>query len=291
MSFDDDDDDDELMLEALAAAEATTSAPAAPAQPPHARPEQPPSAAGHPPLPHPPPPHAPPPHAAPPPPAARPHAATPHPSLPAPSPPPRARAGPPPPAHLAALNEQQLAAATAPFDSPLLLLAGAGAGKTLTLMKRIVHAVRSGAFAPGRILALTFTRNAAAELGQRVRAELGHDVRCSTFHKVSGSFSVTDLGSGAQPPTAVKAPRMRNAPTHPSPPGRRGSCDVDIDRAARLPLSLVGARRENRAGGRARPAGFARVVSTFDRCSMRVVRRRPIATFASQGSKASSSAN
>jgi DNA helicase II / ATP-dependent DNA helicase PcrA len=67
---------------------------------------------------------------------------------------------------LAELNDQQRAAAGHPRD-PLLIIAGAGTGKTATLAHRVAWLVASGTD-PGRILLLTFTRRAAAEMLRRV---------------------------------------------------------------------------------------------------------------------------
>jgi DNA helicase-2/ATP-dependent DNA helicase PcrA len=65
---------------------------------------------------------------------------------------------------------------------PVSVLAGAGTGKTRTLTHRIAHGVRVGAYAPERVLAVTFTRKAAGELQTRLR-HLGADgVRAQTFH-------------------------------------------------------------------------------------------------------------
>jgi DNA helicase-2/ATP-dependent DNA helicase PcrA len=55
---------------------------------------------------------------------------------------------------------------------PMLVVAGAGTGKTTVLARRIVHLIRSGAARPDEILAVTYTRNAAAELICRVAAVL-----------------------------------------------------------------------------------------------------------------------
>ncbi len=66
--------------------------------------------------------------------------------------------------------EQEHAAACR--RGPLLLAAGAGSGKTSVLVERFVRAVREDGIAPGRILAITFTERAAAELRERVRARL-----------------------------------------------------------------------------------------------------------------------
>lgn len=68
------------------------------------------------------------------------------------------------------LNDQQRAAATA-GDAPLLIVAGAGTGKTNTLAYRVAHLIARGAD-PSRILLLTFSRRAASEMGKRVRSIL-----------------------------------------------------------------------------------------------------------------------
>src|SRR5439155_675692 len=59
----------------------------------------------------------------------------------------------------------------APLE-PLAVIAGAGSGKSETMAARLVWLVANGMVAPERVLGLTFTRKAAAELGQRVRARL-----------------------------------------------------------------------------------------------------------------------
>jgi DNA helicase-2/ATP-dependent DNA helicase PcrA len=73
------------------------------------------------------------------------------------------------------LNEQQKAAATFERDRPLLIIAGAGTGKTNTLAHRVAHLIATGTD-PGRILLLTFTRRAAAEMLKRVDAILAPPV-------------------------------------------------------------------------------------------------------------------
>src|SRR5665213_2243665 len=64
------------------------------------------------------------------------------------------------------LNTEQENAAKAPI-SPLLIVAGAGTGKTRTLTSRIVHLIASG-IPPERICAITFTNKAAAEMEHRI---------------------------------------------------------------------------------------------------------------------------
>jgi DNA helicase II / ATP-dependent DNA helicase PcrA len=67
---------------------------------------------------------------------------------------------------------------------PMLVIAGAGTGKTSVLTRRIARLVREGHARPDEILALTYTENAAAEMRQRVRKDLGTDtaVQAMTFH-------------------------------------------------------------------------------------------------------------
>ena len=65
---------------------------------------------------------------------------------------------------------------------PVSVLAGAGTGKTRAITHRIAHGVRTGVYAPERVLALTFTRKAAGELQGRLRALGADGVRARTFH-------------------------------------------------------------------------------------------------------------
>jgi len=82
------------------------------------------------------------------------------------------------------LNDRQLEAVTYK-DGPLLILAGAGSGKTRALTYRIAHLIYERGVAPYQILAITFTNKAAAEMKERVGQLLGLDapeVWVSTFH-------------------------------------------------------------------------------------------------------------
>ncbi|QZY52470.1 ATP-dependent helicase [Leucobacter tenebrionis] len=65
---------------------------------------------------------------------------------------------------------------------PVAVLAGAGTGKTRAITHRIAHGVRSGVYAPDRVLAVTFTRKAAGELQGRLRGLGAEGVRAQTFH-------------------------------------------------------------------------------------------------------------
>jgi len=85
------------------------------------------------------------------------------------------------------LNPAQRAAVEA-MDGPVLMLAGAGTGKTKALTTRIVHLLNTGKARPNEILAVTFTNKAAREMKNRVGRTLGQTVEgmpwLGTFHAV-----------------------------------------------------------------------------------------------------------
>lgn len=83
-----------------------------------------------------------------------------------------------------ALNEmQQLAVETT--EGPLLILAGAGSGKTTVLVNRVQHIVESGLAQPWQVLAITFTNKAAGEIRERLEKAIGSEANsiwAFTFH-------------------------------------------------------------------------------------------------------------
>ena len=86
---------------------------------------------------------------------------------------------------MAGLNPEQKAAATAP-PGAVLVLAGAGSGKTRVLVTRIVHLLAGGA-TPSQLVALTFSNRAAREMYARLKAYAGKaasDVSVGTFHSL-----------------------------------------------------------------------------------------------------------
>jgi DNA helicase-2/ATP-dependent DNA helicase PcrA len=93
------------------------------------------------------------------------------------------------------LSDEQLEVISAPADEPMLVVAGAGSGKTELMALRVMWLIANAYVRPDQVLGLTFTRKAAGELSQRIRLYLGrakqmlgHDPRLegepavSTYH-------------------------------------------------------------------------------------------------------------
>src|SRR5262245_44343674 len=101
------------------------------------------------------------------------------------------------------LNAQQLEAVTY-GDGALLVVAGAGSGKTRVLTRRIAWLVGERGIAPGEILAFTFTNKAAKEMRERVIALLGEDVGrglwVGTFHATCARLLRREAAHAGLPP-------------------------------------------------------------------------------------------
>nr|WP_232372692.1 UvrD-helicase domain-containing protein [Acuticoccus mangrovi] len=98
-----------------------------------------------------------------------------------------ARVSRPTPSYLESLNPEQRRAVEA-IDGPVLVLAGAGTGKTRVLTTRIAHILSLGKARPSQILAVTFTNKAAREMKERVAAVIGGQSEgmpwLGTFHAI-----------------------------------------------------------------------------------------------------------
>ena len=109
-----------------------------------------------------------------------------------------------PDALLEDLDEPQREAVTSQA-APLLVIAGAGSGKTRVLTRRIAWRAATGSLEPAHVLALTFTRKAAAELRSRLHAiGLEHDLSAGTFHAIAlAELRRRAIDTGKTPPVLV----------------------------------------------------------------------------------------
>ena len=100
---------------------------------------------------------------------------------------------------LSALNAQQKEAVTT-LEGPVMILAGAGSGKTRVIIQRIAHLIQKKQVSPQQILAVTFTNKAADEMRARLQEMLSgkqQGVHLSTFHALGVSLlrkSIHHLG-------------------------------------------------------------------------------------------------
>jgi DNA helicase-2/ATP-dependent DNA helicase PcrA len=113
------------------------------------------------------------------------------------------------------LNPEQRRAVEA-VRGPVCILAGAGSGKTTTITRRVAHQVASGAFAPGEILAVTFTDKAATEMRTRLAALGATGVPARTFHAAALAqlryFRGEELGELLPSKAPVLLPIARSLP-------------------------------------------------------------------------------
>lgn len=113
-----------------------------------------------------------------------------------------------------AFSAEQLAAITAPHTVPQAIIAGAGSGKTAVMAARVVWLVGHVGIAPDKVLGLTFTAKAAAELSGRVRSSLesvgdfsdSGEPTVSTYHAFAGAL-ITEHGLrlGIEPDVRILA--------------------------------------------------------------------------------------
>ncbi len=117
-------------------------------------------------------------------------------------------------------SDEQRAAITAPLDTASVIIAGAGSGKTTVMAARVVWLVGHHGVAPERILGLTFTNKAAAELGLRIRRSLqalgerqtigDGEPTTATYHAFAGTLIAEHgLNLGVEPDLRVVSDASR----------------------------------------------------------------------------------
>ena len=89
--------------------------------------------------------------------------------------------------YLDSLNPEQKRAVTYPMDKPLLVVAGAGTGKTKTLTSRIAYLIKEKQVIPSQILAVTFTNKAAKEMWERIEETVGKQL-LEGFNPIGKTF-------------------------------------------------------------------------------------------------------
>lgn len=94
------------------------------------------------------------------------------------------------------LTVQQRLAAVRNEDCGLVV-AGAGSGKTSTLIARVAYLLESGLAEPGEILLLTFSKGAADEIRSRIKKRLGATIEAGTFHSIG--YGIVGAATGARP--------------------------------------------------------------------------------------------
>jgi len=179
------------------------------------------------------------------------------------------------PAFLRALNPEQQAAVVA-GDGPLLVLAGAGTGKTRVLTTRLAHLLLTGRARPTSVLAVTFTNKAAREMTGRVSALLGRSVDglwLGTFHAIGArllrrhaelvglrhDFTILDTDD------QLRLVKQSRRPIWIPAAGRRGSCSESFSasRIAAMYLKACPNPRStiSRSGARASSMALTRSAS------------------------------
>jgi ATP-dependent DNA helicase UvrD/PcrA len=161
---------------------------------------------------------------------------------------------------LEGLNPEQRSAVER-LDGPLLVLAGAGSGKTRTLTYRIANILDQGRASPHGVLAITFTRKAAWELRRRLEELIGkdaEDITATTFHSLGFKLLSAEAGSLGYKPDklvvydAVEAQRLLH----------RAMQEMDVN-GTRWTLEQVAPIIERAKDNLYSPADFVRTKDDF----------------------------
>ena len=177
---------------------------------------------------------------------------------------------------LAGLDSQQRMAVTTDAR-PLCILAGAGSGKTRVLTHRIAHRALTGDADPRRVLALTFTRKAAAELTSRLRMfglrdpPLAGTFHASAYAQLRGRWA----GLGGQAPTLLDRKgrilgRVLGSSRQATPADLAAEIEWAKARLIRPEAYPVAARRADRTP----PLGVDRIATLYDRYEQEKRKRR-----------------
>ena len=118
----------------------------------------------------------------------------------------------PVPAAMAARLDEAQQAVVDHADGPLLVLAGPGTGKTTTIVAAVADRIERRGLDPERVLVLTFSRKAAAELRERITARLRRTTReplAMTFHSYAYALARREFVlAGDEPPRLLSAPEQ-----------------------------------------------------------------------------------
>jgi DNA helicase-2/ATP-dependent DNA helicase PcrA len=175
------------------------------------------------------------------------------------------------------LDDEQRVAVTSDA-APLRILAGAGSGKTRVLTRRIAWRAATDDLDPRRVLVLTFTRRAAGELSQRLRAlGLRDAVAAGTFHAVAyAQLRRRWAEQGVTPPTLIerKAPVVASLLPRDTPRGHVVDLIAELEWAAARQVGAEGYPAAATAAGRRPPLPPDQVADLLARYSREKRRRR-----------------
>ena len=171
------------------------------------------------------------------------------------------------------LNSPQLDAVTS-TEGPLLVLAGAGTGKTRVLAYRIAHLLGTMGVGPGRILAVTFTRKAAGEMRDRVTSLVGDiagGMWIGTFHSICARILRYEARSLGFPPNFTiydehdQAALIKQILKRSDAGDRRGSPAAILSRISRVKSQLVTAEEFSAQSSSHSDRELAELYTAYDR--------------------------